>query len=786
MKKITILLTLQLFIVSMVIGQSITFTWSGGGGTNKNWKTPTNWVNSQTGMNDLSPVSSSTNNFIFNGSADVEMDIGTSYSMGSLTINGGTVVLTSTNTVSEMLFNAPLTLASGATLRLDGAFRNILTQNAVAATASISGTIDLAGTGLNTTNCGRIQGFSTFSGAQPLWTVNSGGKIIMSGPAAQMLGLTNDRMAFESGAVLEITRNGGTVPDCNYKTGSLIRVIGTGTAGSQLPNNASVRYDGDIEWNRPNQVGETTLNWPVSSIPDINGKITMKAGYLNFGGSSNSRFTNGTFKFGEIDVQGGILSMGSTATGSTTISTNVTVSGGTFRVANPSYTAAMTVNINGNIVQSGGIIDISSNTASSKLVLKGNITQSAGTLTETSTSSTPSFTFGGTALQVATFFGTVSGNNFIMTINNGKNHVSLLSNVTLPYRLQCSAGDMILGANNLTVTEKVFGSRTGGGIVTNGTGTLTLKNVDAVGKDFPVKTSSASHDAVYISNTTGTADYTVKVTPTILPPANLNLVTTLPRQWDILSTSTAANLEFDPDPSSGTIPADGSRSIGQYVTPFWNQATSTIGANIGYPFSNNFTSFTSFVVGTTNVIPVELTAFKAKATTNNNLLTWTTTTERHVNRFDIQRSNDGVSDWNTIGSVKAKGNSVASLTYEFADATPLATSYYRLQSVDVDGKTDVSKVVSVNRKSNGKLSLDAVNRAYSEGSFFHLDITLAERSNLRVALIDAVGRTVSTQNYTATEGVNTLDIPTNTLAKGIYFVNVSNSDNNVSIKMIKQ
>jgi Secretion system C-terminal sorting domain len=188
----------------------------------------------------------------------------------------------------------------------------------------------------------------------------------------------------------------------------------------------------------------------------------------------------------------------------------------------------------------------------------------------------------------------------------------------------------------------------------------------------------------------------------------------------------------------------------------------------------------------TTTVPVELVDVKAKYTTKANQITWTTATERNAERFDIQRSNDGVSDWNTIGSVKAKGNSVAALTYEFADATPLATSYYRLQSMDFDGKTDVSKIVSVNRKGNGKLSLDAVNRAYTEGSFFNVDINLATSGNLNVSLMDAVGRVVSTKSYATTEGANLIQFNTATLANGMYILHLSNNEGSIAVKMVKQ
>ncbi len=781
MKK-NILLVLTLICVCITnISAQVTFTWTGGG--DNNWKTAANWSNSA-GATPLSPTSNSTNSFIFNGSTSVKMDVALNYSLNALTVNSGTVILT-TDVSASMLMGGPLTIASGATLFFDGAARMVFTQNASTSTASISGTLELAGSLTSGTDV-QVQAYSTFSGPQPLWTVNSGGKVLLSGANAKILGMTNDRMAFESGATFEITRNGGTVPDCNYKTGSLIRIVGTGANGAGLPSNASVRYDGDIEWNRPNQAAETTLNWPVSAIPDMNGKITMKAGYLNIGGSSNTRLTNGTFKIGTVEVQGGVLSIGSTVSGSATVSGDITVSGGTFRVGNPSFSGAMTITTNGNVTQSGGTIDISPNSGSGKLIAKGNVNQTAGTLTETGTGATPSLTFGGTSVQNATFSGTVSGGNFIVITNNAGNHVNLLSNATLPYRLQCTSGNLILGNNNLTVTETVLGSRTGAGVVTNGTGSLTLKNIGTSGKNFPVRFSNASHDPIYITNTTGTADFTVRVSNVVTPSANLNFFNLRGRQWEIASTSASANLEFEPDPLAGTTPAAGARSIAHYNGSAWVQSVAVDGVNNGYPYAADFTAFSSFVVGETSVIPVELVNFKAKYTNNSNTLTWQTASERNAQQFDIQRSSDGVSNWMNIGTVKANGNSQALLNYQFADETPLQLSYYRLRTLDVDGKAQVSKTVSINRKANGKLSAGSISSLYTEGGTLTFDINLIERANLNITLTDAAGRAVLTKNYATIEGNNLIQLNTTGLAKGVYIINIADGKSSVAVKMVKQ
>jgi hypothetical protein len=188
-----------------------------------------------------------------------------------------------------------------------------------------------------------------------------------------------------------------------------------------------------------------------------------------------------------------------------------------------------------------------------------------------------------------------------------------------------------------------------------------------------------------------------------------------------------------------------------------------------------------------NVIPVELVEFKAKYATNDNRLTWSTATERNVERFDIQRSNDGVNNWMSIGSVKAKGNSTATSNYQFADETPFRTSYYRLNTIDFDGKTDASKTVSVNRLNNGKLTLKkAISSIYTEGSFLELNVNTEKASNLTVILTDALGRVVLTKNVATTEGDSQIQVSTTGLAKGVYIVNITDGESKISAKIVKQ
>ena len=117
------------------------------------------------------------------------------------------------------------------------------------------------------------------------------------------------------------------------------------------------------------------------------------------------------------------------------------------------------------------------------------------------------------------------------------------------------------------------------------------------------------------------------------------------------------------------------------------------------------TSFSPFGVGESGgfaaVLSVELLDFTGKNTEGGNLLTWTTANEVNNKGFQVERLN-GNGDWSILGFVKGNGKGS---TYQFLDAIPLSTSYYRLRQIDNDGKETLSKVIVLQSKGNDKLKV---------------------------------------------------------------------------------
>ncbi len=96
-------------------------------------------------------------------------------------------------------------------------------------------------------------------------------------------------------------------------------------------------------------------------------------------------------------------------------------------------------------------------------------------------------------------------------------------------------------------------------------------------------------------------------------------------------------------------------------------------------------------------LPVELVAFNATALEGfKTQVNWRTASERNVKSFVVEHSLNS-KDFNTIGTVAAKGNSSKELSYSFLHNIPkVGINYYRLKILDNDGTVSYSSIQSVN------------------------------------------------------------------------------------------
>lgn len=793
MKRIFTLLIACLFInfLSAAAPIDVTFTWTGAAGDN-NWNTPSNWSSSPDysacsmwprNHDPFSTVggcpSSGTSivaKIVFNGSATVNVPattVGTF--VNSININSGTVqlqCLTSGSNIFALQTNTTggLTVNLGATLKIGGNAVGLqFLSNSSNLTNTINGTLwveGLASDFANRTDFGKV------NGANVVTTVN--GTIKATGDRTNVSGWNSNALIFNSGSKYSHEKNGGTIPEANYKSGSMLLVKGIVSTFPQFPTNTFI-LDGNIEWDCPSQaVPDGSSYWSVpGGITSMSGTITMLSGYFVLRGTG---LVNG-ITFGNFVISGGELRLIPAANATNNFVNNITITSGRLGLNFNTFSVfELAIQANGNVSQSGGTLDLSGGLGKGILKVAGTFEQTGGVLTESASSVGSTLVFTGGNAQQATFAANgLTGNELNVEINKSSNHVLLLTTLTIPRNLILTSNCIKLGGNNVVVNNLVTGGSATSHVVTDGIGTLKILGVDAVGKNFPTGVTTTSFDPVNIKNTTGINDFAVSVSSAITAGVPSTYTNIIPRQWEIISTSASATLALTP----GTGVA-GSPDIGHYIGGAW---VFTASSTASPTYTGTFTSFSPFIIAG-QVLPVELISFTVKKAGSVNALYWQTASEKNNSHFDVERSNNGQTNWTNMGMVKGNGNSLVTQNYSFSDNTPLSISYYRLKQVDNDGNFSYSNVVSVVDK-KGKFNIASVApNPTNETSTILFES--AKNENVLVTLTDVSGRVILTQNAVATEGVNALNFNMSSLSNGLYIIRLSNNEQVLTQKLIKE
>ncbi|MCH6198460.1 hypothetical protein MMU07_02630 [Aquiflexum sp. LQ15W] len=100
------------------------------------------------------------------------------------------------------------------------------------------------------------------------------------------------------------------------------------------------------------------------------------------------------------------------------------------------------------------------------------------------------------------------------------------------------------------------------------------------------------------------------------------------------------------------------------------------------------------------VLPVEMLYCEAKISSfeRNTNLYWATAKEVNNSHFEIERSVDGIKEFQKVGEIRGMGSKESITEYAYVDNNlPLTGGniFYRLKQVDFDGKHTYSKVLSV-------------------------------------------------------------------------------------------
>jgi hypothetical protein len=144
----------------------------------------------------------------------------------------------------------------------------------------------------------------------------------------------------------------------------------------------------------------------------------------------------------------------------------------------------------------------------------------------------------------------------------------------------------------------------------------------------------------------------------------------------------------------------------------------------------------------TSLLPVTLTEFKGAQQGKAVLLQWATASELNSKHFELQKSYNGT-DYRTIATISAAGNSNSRLDYSYLDNEPLTeANHYRLRSVDLDGNNKLSNVVLI-RIAGLQQDILVLNNPFRD--YITIRLVKAPQTKTDIRLFDMSGRLVSSQ-----------------------------------------
>jgi hypothetical protein len=596
----------------------------------------------------------------------------------------------------------------------------------------------------------------------------------------------------------------------------IIRAFGTGTLnmGGNFISTTSTIYTNTPYTTLPLLTTSTTLltgtnNFDATSTINLNGVNKLQVLVLNNSTYGNVHFNNtgnnvatihsnvtATNVLGNVRIQSGTVT-NQGASSSTTLnaaSTNSSYAGNagkTFEVANGAtmrqagvaswptgfgtYTVGNTSTVEyigttqtienrnfGNLIITAGASTGRSVTLSGSVGIFGTFSPSP-TNVYTITNST--IAFNGTGLQTMPADFTTYNN---LTVNNSSG-ITLPTNITVNGVLALTSGNIITGSHRLYLGASGSVSRTSGHVVGN------FRKHFATGptaRTFEIgDANNYTPVTVTFGNVTTAGDLTASTTVGDHPNIGSSAIVpskTANRYWSLNNTGitfTNYNAVFTFVP--GDLDA-GANPIGFYIGKYDGSWTYPSIGTRGATSTEltGVTSFSDFQLGESSlyVLPVTMISFTAETKHGSIVLSWVTANEQTVDRFEIQKSTDGI-NYIVIGQ-KAAANSVHGYQYTFKDPSPSSDAYYRIRTIDQDDKFFYSKTIFIKDKQLQKASLLAQ-------SFGNTGILIFNKSQqggfFKYRLFNINGSQMLNGNIAV--GANSATtIPINKLPAGVYVI----------------
>lgn len=178
-------------------------------------------------------------------------------------------------------------------------------------------------------------------------------------------------------------------------------------------------------------------------------------------------------------------------------------------------------------------------------------------------------------------------------------------------------------------------------------------------------------------------------------------------------------------------------------------------------------SINIYVCPTSQVLPIKIKNLIADEYGKYNKIIWETASEVNNHYQVIEKSEDGKKDWIEVGKLQGTNSNNGS-KYEIVDLNPFNLTFYRLKSVDFDGFTQLSDIVSVKRNTNENAMLEILNSNNTNDKLLVKYIS-AGSEFVNFTIMDINGKQLKKKKFSLTSD-NNYFIETEDLTSGIYFI----------------
>jgi hypothetical protein len=194
-------------------------------------------------------------------------------------------------------------------------------------------------------------------------------------------------------------------------------------------------------------------------------------------------------------------------------------------------------------------------------------------------------------------------------------------------------------------------------------------------------------------------------------------------------------------------------------------------------------SFGGTAVVSCSPLGAETMSLSGESESGYNTLKWTSSSEFNVDKYLIERSENG-SEYTAIGSVEAQGLSLDALNYQFEDLQPLTgTAYYRVKLVRNNGTSISSNTLAIEQQFMNDLELV---KTFPNPADDNLNIVLSSKteSTYQLTLSTLNGQKVFAGNQTVQKGLTYNSINIREFRNGFYFLTISKEGKTVSTHKI--